>query len=48
MVALVLLALLILLLFGLGFAVKFLWYAAIVLLVLWIIGLVARGADRTG
>ena len=38
--------LLILLLFGLGFAVKFLWIVALVALALWLIGFVAAGAER--
>jgi len=43
----VLLALLIVaLLFGLGFAVKILWWVAIFALVLWIVGFFAAGAER--
>lgn len=38
--------LLILILFGAGFALKVLWYLAIALLVLWVIGFVARTGDR--
>jgi hypothetical protein len=38
--------LLILILFGAGFALKVLWYLAIVLLVLWLIGFLARTGDR--
>ena len=38
--------LLILILFGAGFAVKVLWWLAIALLVLWAIGFVARSTDR--
>ncbi|MBV8234543.1 MAG: hydrophobic protein [Acidimicrobiia bacterium] len=42
----VLLALLLVLLFGgLGFAVHVLWLLAAVLLVLWVIGFVVRGAE---
>ena len=37
--------LLILLLFGAGFAVKVLWYVAIGLLILWVVGFIARGAE---
>jgi hypothetical protein len=33
------------LLFGVGFAVHFLWIIAAVVLVLWLIGFVARSAD---
>jgi hypothetical protein len=38
--------LLILILFGAGFALKVLWYLAIALLVLWVIGFAARTGDR--
>ena len=42
----VLLALLIvLLLFGLGFAVKVLWFIAIAALVLWLLGFLVSGAE---
>ncbi|MDQ6928160.1 MAG: hydrophobic protein [Actinomycetota bacterium] len=44
--ALVLFLVLTLLLFGLGFAIKVLWWVALVLLVIWLIGLVARGPER--
>ncbi len=44
--ALFLVLLLILLLFGAGFAVKVLWYVAIALLIVWLIGFVARGSER--
>ena len=37
--------LLILILFGAGFAVELLWWVAIALLVLWAIGFVARSTD---
>jgi hypothetical protein len=37
--------LLILVLFGAGFAVKALWIVAVILLVLWLIGFLARGAE---
>lgn len=33
--------------FGLGFAVKALWYAAVIMLLLWALGFVTRGAERT-
>jgi len=38
--------LLVLLLFGLGFAIKFLWIVALVALALWLIGFVAAGTER--
>lgn len=37
--------LLILALFGGGFALKVLWYVALALLVVWILGFVARGPE---
>ncbi|MEU5432097.1 hydrophobic protein [Streptomyces sp. NPDC020719] len=42
MVALLLVLLLALILFGVGFAVKVLWWVALVVLVVWLIGFVAR------
>lgn len=45
MAALLLVLLLALILFGAGFAVKALWFVAIAVLVLWLIGFVARGAE---
>lgn len=33
---------------GLGFAVHVLWWIALAVLVLWLIGFVARGADSAG
>lgn len=45
MVALLVL-LLILVVAGAGFALKVLWYVAIVLLVLWLLGFLARSTDR--
>ncbi|MFE5659913.1 hydrophobic protein [Streptomyces sp. NPDC056517] len=42
MVPLILVLLLVLLLFGAGFALKVLWWVAIAVLVLWLIGFVAR------
>jgi hypothetical protein len=44
--AVLLVLLLILLLFGFGFALKALWWVAIALLIVWLIGFVARGADN--
>jgi hypothetical protein len=38
--------LLVALLFGLGFVLKALWFAAIIALALWIIGFFAAGAER--
>jgi hypothetical protein len=43
--ALLLVLLLILVLFGAGFAVEILWYLAIALLILWVIGFFVRGAE---
>ena len=37
--------LLVALLFGLGFAVKVLWFVAVVALILWILGFVVAGAE---
>ncbi|MFI6362274.1 DUF5670 family protein [Nocardia sp. NPDC050630] len=48
MVALLLVLLLALILFGVGFAVKALWWVAIVVLVLWALGFVFRSADSAG
>jgi hypothetical protein len=45
MLALLLVLLLVLLLFGAGFALELLWYLAIALLVLWIVGFFIRGAE---
>ncbi|MDX3533761.1 hydrophobic protein [Streptomyces sp. MB09-01] len=42
MVPLLLVLLLALILFGAGFAVKILWWVAIAVLILWLIGFVAR------
>ncbi|HVB05520.1 MAG TPA: hypothetical protein VNF07_04635 [Acidimicrobiales bacterium] len=45
---LALLLLLIVLLFGgFGFAVHFLWILAVILLVLWVVGFLAHGAERS-
>jgi hypothetical protein len=43
--AALLVLLLVLVLFGAGFAVKVLWYLALASLVLWLIGFVARGPE---
>ncbi|MFJ2931906.1 DUF5670 family protein [Streptomyces sp. NPDC087219] len=48
MVPLILVLLLALLLFGLGFAVKMLWWIAVLVLVLWLLGFVARPKGGTG
>jgi hypothetical protein len=45
MVPLLLVLLLVLILFGVGFAVKILWILALVLLAVWLIGFFARGAE---
>ncbi|MFI1401117.1 hydrophobic protein [Streptomyces sp. NPDC020681] len=43
----ILLLLLILVLFGFGFAVQILWWAAVVLLVIWIAGFALRNRGRS-
>ncbi|MEW1914101.1 hydrophobic protein [Kitasatospora sp. NPDC085895] len=48
MLAVVLVLLLALLLFGAGFAVKALWWVAVVVLAVWLIGFVARGTTAGG
>ncbi|MEV6211543.1 hydrophobic protein [Kitasatospora sp. NPDC051914] len=45
MVALLLVLLLILILFGAGFAVNLLWWVALALLVLWVVGFFARSGS---
>ena len=40
--------LLALLLFGVGFAVKILWWVAVVVLVVWLFGFVMRGTSAGG
>ena len=45
MLALIAVLLLAALLFGVGFTIHFLWILAVVVLVLWLIGFVARSAD---
>ena len=47
MLALLLVLLLALILFGAGFAVQFLWIVAAVVLVLWLVGFLARGTEAT-
>ena len=44
--AVLLALLLVLLLFGLGFAIQFLWIVALVALALWLLGFVTAGAER--
>ncbi|KIQ66399.1 hydrophobic protein [Kitasatospora griseola] len=48
MVALLLVLLIILLLFGAGFAVHVLWWVALAVLVLWLLGFVARSTSGSG
>lgn len=48
MVPLLLVLLLAILLFGAGFAVKILWWVAIAVLILWLIGFVARPKGGSG
>ncbi|UXX96803.1 hydrophobic protein [Streptomyces sp. AD2-2] len=48
MIPLILVLLLALLLFGAGFAIKILWWVAIVVLVLWLLGFVARSTGAGG
>lgn len=45
MIPLLLVLLLIAVLFGAGFAIDILWWIAIVVLVLWLVGFVARGTE---
>jgi len=45
MLALLLVLLLAIILFGIGFAVKFLWIVAAIVIALWLIGFFARGAE---
>lgn len=44
--ALMLFLLLTLVLFGLGFTLKALWYVALVMVIVWIVGLVAHAPER--
>lgn len=48
MVPLLLVILLVLLLFGAGFAVKVLWWVAVAVLILWLVGFVARPKSGNG
>ena len=45
MLALLLVLLLALILFGVGFAIKFLWILAVIVLALWLIGFLVRGPE---
>lgn len=48
MVPLLLVLVLALILFGAGFALKALWWIAAIVLVLWVLGFVFRGASAAG
>ncbi|MBT2403188.1 MULTISPECIES: hydrophobic protein [unclassified Streptomyces] len=48
MIPLLLVLLLILILFGAGFAVEVLWYVALAVLVLWLLGFLVRGGGAAG
>ncbi|MEU5040246.1 hydrophobic protein [Streptomyces griseorubiginosus] len=48
MVPLLVVLLLALLLFGAGFALKALWWIAVIVLVVWLLGFVLRSADAGG
>ncbi|GHI29719.1 hypothetical protein Sdagh_14490 [Streptomyces daghestanicus] len=48
MVPLLLVLLLALILFGAGFALKVLWWVALVVLVLWLLGFLVRGTTAGG
>ncbi|MFH9012080.1 hydrophobic protein [Streptomyces sp. NPDC017943] len=48
MVPLLLVLLLALILFGAGFALKALWWVAVIVLVVWLLGFVLRGAGSGG
>ncbi|MFF3006751.1 hydrophobic protein [Kitasatospora sp. NPDC057940] len=48
MVPLLLVLLLALILFGAGFALKFLWWVAIVVFVIWLIGFFVRSTSGSG
>ncbi|MEV7424238.1 MULTISPECIES: hydrophobic protein [unclassified Streptomyces] len=48
MVPLIVVLLLALLLFGVGFAVKALWWIAVIVLVIWLLGFVLRPAASGG
>ena len=36
------------LLFGLGFAVHLLWWIAVIVLIMWVLGFFLRGPERSG
>ncbi|MDJ0462789.1 hydrophobic protein [Streptomyces sp. H27-C3] len=48
MVPVLLVLLLVLVLFGVGFAVKILWWIAIAVLVIWLLGFLLRGTSSSG
>jgi hypothetical protein len=48
MVAVLLVLLLALILFGAGFALKILWWIALAVLVLWLLGFLMRGTTASG
>jgi hypothetical protein len=48
MVPLILVLLLVLILFGAGFALKILWWIAAIVLVVWLVGFIARSGAGTG
>ncbi|MEU0206751.1 hydrophobic protein [Streptomyces canus] len=48
MIAILLVLLLVLILFGAGFAVKILWWIALAVLVLWLLGFLMRGTTSAG
>ncbi|MFE9427411.1 hydrophobic protein [Kitasatospora sp. NPDC006697] len=48
MLAVILALLLVLVLFGAGFALKALWWVAVVVFVFWLLGFVIRGAHPSG
>lgn len=48
MIPILLVLLLILVLFGAGFAVNILWYVALAVLVLWVLGFLVRGSAGGG
>ncbi|MGW7382981.1 hydrophobic protein [Streptomyces sp. NPDC054794] len=48
MVPILLVLLLALLLFGAGFAVKLLWWIALIVLVIWLLGFLVRGTTAGG
>lgn len=48
MVPILLVLLLALVLFGAGFALKILWWIALVVIVLWLLGFLVRGTSASG